>query len=282
MDGDDRFRRCVGLYADKLDAVRPGLGKAIRSHPGTVRKTSRRRLVIGAGSGSTGTSSLTTALTQLGLTVAHDHQTPIPKNEYCPFWGHMRYTLFTEASKCIPYLREFDFTDVPKGIDAVVDTPYTELFVDLFLAFPRARFILTDRPKEEWAKKRMRFAGGITSMPVQEPCGMTVERDQPLDQFAELFTINNDFVRCVVPRGRLFELDVFQNRTPDLLMGLARFLRVRPPRGHRHKGLAFPHERSDGFGGQYHYESCFSQDLTNMLHAQAMKESLTWSSRYKE
>lgn len=263
VDDTNRFRQCVNAYADKLDALEPELGKSIRAHPGKVKKTSKRTMVIGAGSGNTGTSSLTTALTRLGLKVAHDMWTPIPRNEYCPYYFSLRKTLWNETSTCLPFFRQFDFTSVPKKLDAICDTPYTEMFIDLFLSFPKARFILTDRPKDDWARDRMQFDGGKTALPLQEPCKKAITPEIPHDKFAALFALNNEFVRCMVPPKRLFEMNVFTDNTSDLMPRLAKFLHRKLPKNKTF--LAYPKERINGFAGRYRYRSCFSKTMLAQL-----------------
>merc|ERR1712151_1009088 len=100
--------------------------------------------------------------------------------------------------ECLLTLREVDYTVLPQAVDAVFDEPVPELFINFFLSFPRAKVIITKRPSEEWASKRL--ARKHAFVPMQEPCGLI---DPPLHleqqlfsqaEWAQLFNLNNNFV----------------------------------------------------------------------------------------
>lgn len=208
------LRRCVAAYADGLDAVQAGLGDAMRAHGLQPSKTSARRIVLGAGSGKTATRSLYSALVKLGLKGWHYRQsnTRRPAN----IWEEPLIKLLgrqagpynaTAAARCHAELQAYDFTGIPEDVEFILDTPTAELFIDLFLAFPEARFLLTTRPAMEWAFKRQRFRG-IELAPIQEPCGQHVE-DFSTKSLAQLEELKNRLVTCVVPPERLLTISVF-------------------------------------------------------------------------
>eukprot|EP00930_Biecheleria_cincta_P092564 TRINITY_DN82528_c0_g1_i1.p1 TRINITY_DN82528_c0_g1~~TRINITY_DN82528_c0_g1_i1.p1 ORF type:complete len:100 (-),score=18.71 TRINITY_DN82528_c0_g1_i1:4-303(-) len=43
-----------------------------------------------------------------------------------------------------------------------------------------------------------------------------------------LFDLNNEFVRCVVPKERLFEINVFDGPTDSIMLELSQFLGLPP------------------------------------------------------
>lgn len=228
-----RTARCVQGYADSLDLVRAGLGTTIRSHPLTVTRTSNRPLILGAGSGSSGTTGLFHALAGLGAVTLHWMTSHGPEglNKTGNPWtyelirilgggvwpeaeavqarsrGAVRYE---GAKRCRARLRSYDYAGIPADVDAVTDTPAAELFLPLFLSFPRARVVLTTRPAAAWARSRLERTGNFTFVPLQEPCGLTLvsSRARHLSRadLARLYVLNNKLVRCLVPPEQLLIL----------------------------------------------------------------------------
>jgi len=228
VDIRERLQLCVNSYADALDDVVPDMGKAIRGHPLTVLSTSSRPVVFNAGSGTTGTESSAAALGMLGLTTAHAHYAApmVDISEFLEWRQMVEGILYNETDSCIPALRKFDFASLPDSVDAVTDFPMPELFIDMFLSFPNAKFLLTLRPSDDWAES------DLNQVPVQEPCGMYMQASKfgwkGTATNAMFFELNNEFIQCVVPEERLFKIDVFTQPTDGVMLELSRFLNLPP------------------------------------------------------
>jgi len=232
------LRDCVTNYANGLDHVLPGLGHALRRHPLHVKKVDDQRgLVLGAGVGTTATRALNEALKLLGLNSKHYLEVGSWTLELVQALGGTEphgpmmldpYSV-EDARQCLNALRQFDFTSLPGHIDAILDQPVPELFLDLFLSFPKAKVILTTRPAKDWVASRTskyRLNNG-TLLPIQEPCGLTLPVALPLlgrHGLATVFELHNNLVRCVVPKERIFEIDVFTKSQDGLMRQLAEFL----------------------------------------------------------
>jgi len=241
-----RLRQCVDSYANGLDDVESGLGSFIRGHPLFANYTNWRPFIWGAGSGSTATGSLFAALLKLNFNAVHAVSGAGVDLRLFERFMHTWHE-YDEGS-CRRLVRSLNLSDMPENVDAVVDTPASELFIDIFLAYPKARFILTVRPAEEWAHARRHMYDWVTNglvnippdlpVPIQEPCGdltvADVERFSEKD-LATLFSLQNDLVRCAVPQERLFEIDVFTQNTAHVMSNLSRFLNVPDP------GVPYPH-----------------------------------------
>lgn len=221
-----RLRSCLSSYADGLDGVVEGLGSAIREHPLSVVKTSDRDIVIGPGSGTAGSESAAAALSMLGFHTGH-YTYGAPESAS---WSLLLHGILRQpADECISSLRSFDFTSLNTSIDAVFDTPVAELFLDLYLSFPHAKFVLSVRPPLEWAESRMEYLHGVTPPPMQEPCNLVMGGPEVggnnITAHAQLFHLNNELVRCVVPQDRLFEIDL-AGPTDTVMLELSEFLNV--------------------------------------------------------
>lgn len=212
----------------------PHLGDTIREHPLSVPKVSDRKMVFGVGSGSTGTMSLKAALTTLGVRTGHAGDKSGMKG-----WedvDHFSQVVNMMLMNMRSMLRTYDWSSqVPEEMDALVDTPMNEMFVDLFLAYPQAKFILTTRPSEEWAKIRM--DGPWTYMPMQEPT-LTNQMGFSVELAAQMFDLNNQLIRCAVPQDRLMEIDMFAKPTDNLMVDLSDFVGAARPSG---VNTTFPH-----------------------------------------
>merc|ERR550525_1734700 len=86
--------------------------------------------------------------------------------------------------------------------------PSAELFFDFCWTFPDAKFILTTRPALEWAKSRKLHLPYSSLAPIEEPCGYYID-DFADEVSAKLFEHHNNLVRCMVPKERLFEINVW-------------------------------------------------------------------------
>mmetsp|Transcript_119834 Transcript_119834/g.211847 ORF Transcript_119834/g.211847 Transcript_119834/m.211847 type:complete len:136 (+) Transcript_119834:324-731(+) len=72
----------------------------------------------------------------------------------------------------------------------------------------------------------------MTPAPIQEPCGILMG-DPVLGGndaviHATLFDLNTELVRCLVPKERLFEIDVWSETTDDVMPQLSAFLNLPP------------------------------------------------------
>lgn len=230
----DSGARCVQEYADELDKVHPSLGDNLRQHTWTAPETSDRDIVFGVGSGSTGTTTLAFALRTLGMNGWHwQTGSPWMKALLGIMRGNssqpLRWSTFDSKQKadCIQELSHFKFTSLTDAIDFAVDMPFSEVFLDLYLAFPKAKFILTERPALEWAANRLqRHRSQGTLLPVQEPCGQYID-DWDEKALARMEWLKNQFIRCVVPPERLFTFGLFAEdpvSSSSLMSRLASFL----------------------------------------------------------
>jgi hypothetical protein len=216
--------QCLQQYADGLDGIEDGLGNSIRAHPGTVVTTSTKRMIFGAGAGTTGTRSVATAIQRiaslydLGWKTQHWMYAP-PENCNWTVSLHDAVSPFQSQEKCEKGLRSFDFSGLHDSVGAMFDTPVFELFIDFFLSFPNAVWILTTRPSHEWALKRK--SGGeenellhaMSLLPMEEPCGRGVVAQSSTESLSRMFDLTNDLIRCMVPSERLLEVNFFSNQT---------------------------------------------------------------------
>lgn len=224
------LQKCVQSYADGLENVRAGLGVAIRSHPLKVAHVSPRSDVLfGVGTGTTGTRSFHKALRSFGMWGWHWNWNRNINSTYIPSLVQTlgRWTNHTEAfdvELCREAIHSFPYTkSVPRKVQYVLDTPMAELFLNFFLSFPNAKYMLTTRPTQELARKRLDKGSDLLA-PLQEPCGQKLS-DFSTDQLAELFALNSELVRCAVPARQLLEIDLW-TASPDRLAGLMHELAV--------------------------------------------------------
>eukprot|EP00931_Biecheleriopsis_adriatica_P072104 TRINITY_DN4613_c0_g1_i1.p1 TRINITY_DN4613_c0_g1~~TRINITY_DN4613_c0_g1_i1.p1 ORF type:complete len:547 (+),score=80.18 TRINITY_DN4613_c0_g1_i1:94-1734(+) len=225
---EKKIRGCIASYADALDAVRPNLGASIRKHPLKPKTTSSRRLILGAGAGSTATRSLAQALRTLNLTVSHWRS----MDDLWKYWttsllgvlgGNPEEVEPHPTAGCQEQLREFDYSTLPHT-DALLDTPVAELFLSIFLTFPKAKVILSTRPSADWAANRVK-KHPFTFAPMQEPCGLTVHSFSAAE-LGKMLDLHNDLVRCLVPKDQLMEFDVWKDppeKHATLMTTLGRF-----------------------------------------------------------
>eukprot|EP00928_Gymnodinium_smaydae_P097239 TRINITY_DN8761_c0_g1_i2.p1 TRINITY_DN8761_c0_g1~~TRINITY_DN8761_c0_g1_i2.p1 ORF type:complete len:281 (+),score=14.58 TRINITY_DN8761_c0_g1_i2:260-1102(+) len=221
------LRRCMHQYVDRLDSLRPALGAHLRDESYPLRNASDRRIIIDAGFGTTGTKSLMDALKSFGLGVQHWHK-----------GRHPQFSLAVEAAfrlprhECIAKVQEADFASLLDQVEAVMDTPVAEVFIDLFLSFPNAKFILTTRASKDWASSRVDNHSN-TVMPIERPCGLPRLGESvgnfSLTDIQELFDAHNDLVRCAVPKHRLYEINVFDHPADNIMTELSHFLGLPPP-----------------------------------------------------
>lgn len=106
-------------------------------------------LILCAGLGSTGTSSVERALSALGLRTAKwGHITTQPGGEEVPS-AIMDPLMYGSPRP--------DFFALFNEVDAVLDSPAVDFLPYLLEAYPRARLIVTHRSARAWAKRRARL-----------------------------------------------------------------------------------------------------------------------------
>jgi len=218
------LRKCVDSYADSLDSVRPHLGDGIRSHPLNPTAVSSRPIIFGVGHGDTGTTSTFQGIHDLGFNAAHSasyDQDNIPGDAYCSWFWYTSTLLAKPRERCIDAMRSFDYTTLPEEVDAIFDTPVPNIFIQLFLSFPNAKWILTTRPGKEWAAKRL-LVHPIDPPAMQEPCGHALQ-NFTIEENAHLLEASDALVRCAVNPDRLFELQLATEDTQGLLRKMGEF-----------------------------------------------------------
>jgi len=222
---------CVKQYARSLHGVKPGLGAFIRDHPLKTKSTSNKPVIIGAGSGNTGTHSVYNALKSLKLEAWHAAKSKTWDARRAEIKNILHYKVAKHEGhqqkrhECEKKLRSFDYVQLLNGTDAVVDMPTAEVFLNLFLSFPKAKVILSTRPPRSWVEGRMRTHPSV-SPPIQEPCGLQLQ-DFTAQELARLYSLNNAFVRCLVPKQQLLEFDLWTDsdtRMSGLMRELAEFV----------------------------------------------------------
>ncbi|CAE7335313.1 unnamed protein product [Symbiodinium sp. CCMP2456] len=220
-----KAKRCANEYFTKLASA--NLSSDYRPWRYRRMPASGRNMVIGAGMGTTGTHSVVVALEELGLKGYHFKDARASANEHAKEHGLPDYVvpiveqLKQNTTACYGAIETFDFSTLPDNVEYVSDTPFTELFLDIYTQFPTAKVVLTTRPSLDWAKSRKKHAN--SPPPVLRPCGLAGVKDYAETDLAAMLDSYNDLVRCVVPPGNLLEVDLFQNGT-NLTETLASFL----------------------------------------------------------
>ena len=259
---DSATHACLVGYARHLQRMHFGLAHALLGTSDTIqwavqrrevalhRPTSHRALVIGAGQGTTGTTSLALALQILNLTTWHAAEVYRPppgsrniqtswRNPFLNARGNELIRLENnnsvvgDARACNAKLDALDYR-VPSKTHAIVDSPAPDSFLDFFWAHPNALVVLTTRPAEEWVNRRIAGhsdPGGL--LPVDRPCGARLTL-WPRNLSAALLHAYEQLVRCVTPRHRLLELCLpCMEAAPGgrSMIRLARFLHLRTAPG---------------------------------------------------
>ncbi|CAJ1338084.1 unnamed protein product [Effrenium voratum] len=183
--------------------------------------------------GTTGTHGVMTALESLGMHGYHWRDSRASANEHAnksklpDFVVPLLDKLGSNVSfnECYKTVESFDFSQLPSNVDYVSDSPFTEMFLDLYMQFPGAKVVLTTRPSLEWAKRRKKVHK-FTPVPVLRPCGQSWMLEHYRDQtLAAMLDAYHDLVRCVVPPDNLLEIDLF-NGDANLTLALSNFLKA--------------------------------------------------------
>jgi hypothetical protein len=210
-------------------------------------------LVIGAGFGRTGTTSLRAALVQLGLDPC-DH---MDEN----FERRERFALWREAFQRKRAGDPIDWRPLLAGYRAIVDWPGAYFWRDLTSAHPEAKVILTVRDPDRWhastlgtiynfrtrvhdddsLSERVRLLLLRLGMPGMREGLQFIDdliwqatfdgRFRERDYALRVFTEHNQAVRATIPADRLLVFDVKQGWEP-----LCQFLGLPVP-----AGKPFPH-----------------------------------------
>lgn len=178
----------------------------------------RKPYIFGIGSGKTGGHSLAEAIRQLGFTCHHVGNRCYHGDTF------IRDTMLkNKANGDCP-------TDGIGGIDAIVDCPVHELFIEIDRGVPDAKFILTYRPPDDCAISWCRMISAQ-----HERVGLGWPRG--FIEYADLVRNHNDsVVRHFFGRPeKLLILDARDSSETKWSL-LGQFLGVSPP-----SGVAYPH-----------------------------------------
>lgn len=218
------LRRCLANYSKGLNAVKPGLGNHFKSHPLTVVATSPRNIVFGAGSGSTGTFQFYKAFTNMGFKAhakSYGNSTAVRN-----FLTSLVQILNESPKQCFKKIRNFNYSMLPE-IDAVFDFPIPELFIDFFVSFPKAKWILSTRSSHDWAIARRTVQAFNKKPAIQEPCGKRFNKFS-LEQNAVMFDLMNELIKCAVPPENILEVNIYtnhSNQTQGLMLRIGKFIK---------------------------------------------------------
>lgn len=168
--------------------------------------------IIGTGVGRTGTYSLKSAITQLGLGPCHHmeevlHHMPVQ----LPLWQ--------AAVKGSP-----DWAAIYDGYQSAVDWPTAGFFRELSKTYPKAKFILTVRSPESWAASFSETIYTLLAGKDQAPPHMREWLDMAAAviarngfpagmstiDLAKTFTAHNDAVKAAIPPRNLLVYEVKQ------------------------------------------------------------------------
>jgi len=172
--------------------------------------------VIGAGVGRTGTYSLKLAINRLGFGPCH-HMEAVLQNRsvQVPLWSTA-----LEGDPNWPALYD--------GFESAVDWPTAKFFRELNGANPAAKFILTDRDPDNWAKSFSQTIYTLIGKRDEAPQDMQAWIDMSSEIIAKTgfpagldeaglraaFIAHNDAVRAAIPADRLLVYQVKQGWEP--------------------------------------------------------------------
>ena len=247
-----RDRACLAKYADEIDKaavmtahdassthsegsseVLHSIAASLRRRHKTVRAAakSQRVVVLGAGFGSTGTDVVASALAQVGLTSwrapelylgLKDGVARSAPNMTANQWRQKIVQPWVLASdSCNKQLDKVSYK-VPDEVDAYLDRPSAEAFLDMWWTYPNAKVILSSRSTPlEWARHRTEHyaSNGGLNAPVARPCGSARVHKLSLAANAHLVSAHAELVRCVVPKEQLLELPSCEKKAEPVPLG---------------------------------------------------------------
>jgi len=236
------MRTCVQTYTSNLTSLGSGLDSAeggeefqLQTHATALHEAWAKKIdrlsrrsddvvtprsapisVIGAGFGTTGTSSLAAALSAFNLTVFHanaafassnDSKVYTPDGQLLdPYAYRSPIMKAWQERSCFEMLDAHDYT-LPRGLNAWLDRPVAESFVDILLANTDAKVVLTTRPVADWVVERGKYN---VQIPIERPCYAPRRiGTRNMELVGRLVLLHNELVRCLVPPSRLLEIDVF-------------------------------------------------------------------------
>ena len=209
--------------------------------------------ILGAGPGTTGTRSVAEALVQFGFSVSHfgwywnataSVRCPMPYANSTHVLGLRLCALRKRAGRDAEFLPLAGFAEPWGSVDAVLDSPIPEFFPYVFRLYPDARVILTTRRPETWVRSRSEKHGANAPVPVMNlfhgmEAGKCAGRARegthvarwPLETAALAYEFHNSYVRAVVPRRQLLDLDLFNESAKSSWRKLSAFLGRPVPAG---------------------------------------------------
>ena len=112
--------------------------------------------VFGIGFHKTGTTSLHTALIQLGYSSIHGDPSQAP---FLGDEGRTLIKLIDAGNYSLPTIEKYD---------AFTDNPYFSIWKELDIHYPNSKFILTIREENEWIASCVNFFGGRRVRPMRK------------------------------------------------------------------------------------------------------------------
>ena len=223
-------QHAVASWMSTLNATLAQRRAQVLQRAGAAPASRKRALVLGAGFGTTGTTSLAVALANLGLeSVWHSHVGPkaasadgtlvSPQDFREPIFAALRAKGGND--RCDARLNAATYR-LPSSVDALVDEPAAESFLDFFWANgPNSIVVLTRRPADDWVRARTaKFAR--PHAPLDRPCGNLLAGSFRPETTARLFELHNELITCVCPPARLVDIDIFTRGTAGLMNNLSR------------------------------------------------------------
>ena len=114
-------------------------------------------------------------------------------------------------------------------VSAIMDSPVTEFFWDLYHMFPHAKVVLTVRDVDEWAFKRVKEHHGVHSIfPISQAFGRLLLQNFTLHQRAYQLLLHHTTIACMVPPERLLVVNYFKESEGDIESRLIQFLGLKP------------------------------------------------------
>jgi len=218
-------QKCIDSYVALVDRMLPEYGNMLKHrvwggtcHP---KLDASQDKFINAGQGTTATKSLDCLFQQMGFRQHHWTLADGPKD----FWVELADLDLggrnIPVDQCMTALNSLDYGKPFDMYDLIGDLPVGTHVLDFLACRPSAKVLLTTRPAPEWAKARLQHSRDAEP-PMESPCGLKM-RDAPTVVSEALLAAHDGLVRCLVPRERLFEVDVFSRSTSGLSARIAQF-----------------------------------------------------------
>jgi hypothetical protein len=195
--------------------------------------------IIGVGLGRTGTTSIEEALSKLGSYKTYNMAGILSNNLFNPWLDHI------QSGKTIPP----NWDEILLGYEATIAWPVCFYYQELMILYPDAKFILTTRDAEPWAKSylsNLKVLNGLRTLEfIPRVRGMIAVldhivlpklggKDATLEEVMAAFSRHTEQVKATIPPERLLIYQVQQGWEP-----LCTLLDVPIP-----EDIAFPHENT--------------------------------------